>query len=461
MGLFYIHHRWLNFIRKGDHLKILVAGFILAMFVFRLGNALLGELSRWVTQLSEQWAISDTEAFKFILVVFLVGMTAVKLSISPAPLHYEPYRLWPVNKLSLSLQYVLLSHLKPANFFWLFSEVVVLVKAAEFGIMVLPIFIGVWLIQHYLNIVLHPYGGLKWLISVILMLLSALLYHGWLGLGWINEIWQLTPFVSAVAVMALIAAILSVQKRPETFIRKQKLASRMFTLGGGEFADPLFDLEVKLIWRNRGTRTNLIFGFLAIPIMLFYFGNAGATVGVFFMAIITTGLVLLQHGIYTMSWEGNYFDLLVTRFTTTEFMHFKFRFYFWTTFLGLVFSSIALFIDTSYWLPLLAAFLYNITWNCFVVLYGVLGNKKKLALGQSIVFKSESMTANVLTVSFMTILLPMALFGILSIFLKGGLAYYGIMGVSVLGLVLKDQILKRIASTMENKKYNLSMAFHD
>ncbi len=461
MGLFYIHHRWLSFIRKGDHLKLLVATFILAMFVFRLGNAFLGELSIWITQLSEQFAISEVESFKFILTVFLIAMTAIKLSIAPAPLHFEPYRLWPVNKLTLSVQYVLLSHLKPANFFWLFSEVVMLVKATELGLEVMSIFIAFWLMQHYLNIVLHPFKSTKWVISSALLFLVAILYKGWLGLAWVSPVLQLTPIVSAVALIALISAVLFVKKRPEAYLRKQKLTSGRLALGGGEFTDPLFDLEVKLIWRNKGTRTNLIFGFLAIPVMLYYFGNAGESIGVFFMAIITTGLVLLQHGIYTMSWEGNYFDLLVTRFTAMEFIHFKFRFYFWATFLGLIFSSIALLIDASYWLPLLAAFSYNITWNCFVVLNGVLGNKKKLALGQSIVFKSESMTANVLTVSFMSIILPMLLLGVLSVILKGDLAYYGVIGVSVFGLLLKEQILKRIANRMENKKYNLSMAFHD
>lgn len=461
MGLFYIHHRWLNFIRKGDHLKILVAIFILAMFVFRLGNAFLGALSIWVTQLSEQYAISEVASFKFIFVMFLIGMTAIKLFIDSAPLHFEPYRLWPVNQLSLSLQYVLLSHLKPANFFWLFSEVVMLIKAAEFGIEVLPIFIAFWLMQHYLNILLRPYPVIKWTILSLLFLLTAICYKGWLGFGWVDPILQLTPVVGIFAITALILAVLLVQKRPEAFLRKEKLASRTFLLGGVDFADPLFDLEVKLIWRNKGTRTNLIFGFLAIPVLLYYFGNAGAFAGVYFMAIITTGLVLLQHGIYTMSWEGNYFDLLVTRFSALEFMHFKFRFYFLATFIGLIFSSIALFIDATYWLPLLAAFFYNISWNCFVVLNGVLGNKKKLELGQNIVFKSESMTANVLTVSFMTIILPMLLFGMLSVFLSGDMAYYGVIGFSVIGLMLKDPVLKRIADRMENKKYNLSTAFHD
>lgn len=461
MGFFYIHHRWLNFIRKGDHLKILVAGFILSMFVFRLGNAYLGELSLWVVQLSEQFGISELESFKFILALSFLGMTAIKLNISTAPLHYETYQLWPVNKQSLAVQYVLLSHLKPANFFWLFSEAVMLIKAAEFGLNILPTFLVFWLMQHYLNIVLRPYSKVKWGLCGTLLVLTAVLFKGWLGLAWVDPILQSAPIVGVFALVSLILAIRLVTERPEVFIQRSRLSTKLFSFGGRELADPLFDLEVKLIWRNKGTRTNLIAGFLSIPILVYYFSNAGVPAGVYFMAIITTGLVLLQHGIYTMSWEGNYFDMLVTRFTALQFMHFKFRFYLWATGIGLVFSSIALFIDASQWLPLLAAFFYNISWNLYVVMFGVLGNKKKLSLGQSIIFKAESMTANVLTVSFATIILPMVLLGILNVFLPENGAYYGVIGFSILGLLLKDKILQSLAKRMDQKKYELSMAFHD
>lgn len=461
MGLFYIHHRWLSFVRKGDHFKLLAAGFILSMFVFRLGNAFLGELSTQVLLLSEQFEISEVDSFRFLLVVSLMGMMAIKLNISPAPLYYEPYRLWPVNKRSLSFQYILLSHLKPANFFWLFTEVVLFIKATEFGLDILPFFIVFWLMQHYWNITLHAYPRLKWSLCVAIMLLATVLYKGWLGLTWVNTVLALTPIVSVIALIGLLGAILVVSKHPETFLIKPRLSTKLFTSGGREFADPLFDLEVKLIWRNKGTRTNLIFGFLAVPILIYYFSNAGLPVGVYFMAIITTGLVLLQHGIYTMSWEGNYFDFLVTRFTALQFMQFKFRFYLWMTSIGLIFSSIALVIDLSQWLPLLAAFMFNISWNCFIVLNGILGNKRKLPLGQSIVMTSESMTANVLIVSFMTIIIPMVLLGVMSVFLKDNLAYYGVIGVSILGLLLKDHILRVIANRMDRKKYELSMAFHD
>lgn len=461
MELFYIHHRWLNFIRKGDHLKLLVVAFFLSMFVFRLGNALLSEMDILVTQLSEQLAISEVSSFKFILALFFIAITAIKINITAAPLHYEPYRLLPVNKLALSLQYVLLSHLKPANFFWLFTEVVMLVKATEFGLDMVGAFIAFWLMQHYQNIILNHFSRVKWVLSVALMLLATFLFKGWFGFEWVDPFLQITPLVSAVAIVSLIGAVWVARNHPESFMRKQKLSSKVFTFGGGEFADPLFDLEVKLIWRNKGTRTNLIFGFLSIPVLFYYFSNAGLPAGVYFMAIVTTGLVLLQHGIYTMSWEGNYFDLLVTRFTAMEFMNFKFRFYFWASIIGLLFSSIALIIDLSQWLQLLAAFMYNISWNCYVVLNGVLGNKRKLALGQSIVFKSESMTANVITVSFMSIILPMVLLGLLSVVLPDDLAYYGVIGFSVIGLLFKDQILKHLANRMNKKKYGLSMAFHD
>ncbi len=461
MGLFYIHHRWLNFYRKGDHLKLLVVIFFLAMFVFRLGNAFLIELSSWVTELSGQFQISELDTFKLILTTFFVGMTGLKVNISPATLHYEPYRLWPIDKKSIAIQYVLLSHLKPANFFWLFFEGALLIKATEFDMNVISVFLAFWFIQHYLNIVLHPHSLFKWTTGIVLMLLATAMFKGWLGFTWLTLFFEIAPSLFIVAGISLIMAIFMVRKMPISYLKRQKIGSQLFTMEIGELADPLFDLELKLIWRNKSTRTNLIFGFLSIPILLYYFSNAGIPEGVYFMAIITTGLVLLQHGIYTMSWEGNYFDMLMIRFTSSEFMHFKFRFYMLATLIGLVLSSMTLFVNVGQWLPLVAAFLYNISWNCYMVLYGVMGNKKKLALGQSIIFKSESMTANVLTVSFMTIILPMLLLGVLAIFLVGDQVYYGIMAFSLIGLAFRNQILKLLAVRLDKKKYELSMAFHE
>lgn len=461
MGLFYIHHRWLSFLRKGDHLKLLVAVFVLSMFVFRLGKAFLKQLSLWIVQMSQEWQISETAAFQFILMIFFLSMTATKLMISPAPLHFEPYRLWRVNKVALAVQYVILSHLKPANFFWLFAEGVMLVKAGAYGLNILSLFVALWLIQHYLNIVLHRNRVMKWTLVCFLTLTPAMGYFFGIEHAYWDFLNRFVPGFYVVALLGLFLAISSIVRNPSAYVTKQKLSTKLFRTEGLNLADPLFDLEFKLIWRNKGTRTNLIFGFLSIPLLFYYFGQAGVPAGVFFMAIITTGLVLLQHGIYTMSWEGNYFDLLVTRFKALEFMQFKFRFYFWVTTLGLLVSSFTLLIDTSHLLPLMAAYCYNIGFNCYVVLLGVLGNKKKLSLGQSIVFKSESMTANVITVSFMTMLLPMALLGLLSAILPGGLAYYGVIVISLLGLIGRDFILKIIAGRMDQKKYELSQAFHD
>ena len=55
----------------------------------------------------------------------------------------------------------------------------------------------------------------------------------------------------------------------------------------------------------------------------------------------------------------------------------------------------------------------------------------------------------------------MMLLGILNVFLPDDGAYYGVIGVSVVGLLLKDKILQSLARRMDQKKYELSMAFHD
>lgn len=461
MQLFYFHHRWLAFYRRGDLWKLVTLIFLLAMFVFRLGRQVLSQVETWIIDLSDLYGWQGPEAFQLILVLFILGVTAIKVAIAPAPLYYEPYRLWPVNKTSLAFQYLLLSHLKPANLFWLFSEVTILVKSIELGMTVWPFMLVCWLIQHSWNIILHPLRILKWGASIFFLVLAIVIYQSWLGFDWVQPLIGSTTSLLIVAAVSMTGAIWIVNRRPESFLKKPKLSSQAFQGGLGEINDPLIDLEVKLIWRNKGTRTNLIAGFLTIPFLIYYFGNVDMPGAMFFVAVISTGLVLLQHGIYTISWEGNYFDWMVTRFSALEFMHAKHRFYLWANFIGFIFSGLVLFINVEHWLPIMAAFLYNTSWNCYTVLFGTLDNKRKLPLGESIVMKASSMSSNVLILSFMTIILPMVLLGICSVVFTGTWVYYGIMGFSLVGLLLRDPILGALARRMDRKKYELSTSFHD
>ena len=461
MQLFYLHHRWLAYYRKGELYKLVAIIFLLSMFVFRLGKELFSQLGTWTSALSTFHDLSEPEAFQLLLVLFVFLMTAIKIMLSHAPLHYEPYRLWPIHKTSLAIQYVILSHLKPSNFFWLLVEIVMLIKAGEMGINALPLLAAAWLIQHYLNIILHPYNRFKWSISLLFMLLAGVTFLSWFGFAWVGSFLHMAPLLWVAAILSLIGAITLVSKQPEAFMNKTKMSTQVFNWSRKEIADPLLDLEMKLIWRNKSTRTNLIAGFISIPFLIYYIGNTEFAEGMYFIAIISTGLVLLQHGIYTISWESNYFDLLVTRFSPLEFMHKKFEFYLWASTVGLFFSSLVLFINIDHWLPILAAFCYNISWNCYTVLFGTLDNKRKLPLGESIVFKSSSLFANVLLVSFATIILPLVVYGVFTLFLSGNLAYYGVIVFSVIGFVLRQPILNVIARRMQNKKYELSTAFHD
>ena len=131
----------------------------------------------------------------------------------------------------------------------------------------------------------------------------------------------------------------------EQVLKSEKGSTGEFTTNLDLFKDPLMQLEVATIMRNKRTRGTLLTNLLIIPYFLFLNNVTSESQSYQVMfSILVSGLFIFQMGTYIFAWEGSFFDLLMTRFTPRQFIEHKFRFFTYTSIIFSIIFSAAFFI---------------------------------------------------------------------------------------------------------------------
>ena len=177
------------------------------------------------------------------------------------------------------------------------------------------------------------------------------------------------------------------------------------------------------------------------------------------ICFITTGFFIIQHGVYSLGWEGTYFDFLITNISPKTFIKTRYIFYVGTCVVGLVLASIPVIINGLSFSTLFMVFVYNVGVTIPLVLYRSTLNSTKIVLTEnSFMNYNGMMTAPIFVSSFMVILLPLFVYGIgLGVFGDSAIYLLGILGL--IGIALFQPITNAIAKKYHSRKYHLSQSF--
>ncbi|MEM9920845.1 MAG: DUF5687 family protein [Bacteroidota bacterium] len=224
----------------------------------------------------------------------------------------------------------------------------------------------------------------------------------------------------------------------------------------------IMDLETRLIWRNKRSRTILYVSLLFILYPLIFAGDENFDKPWFMliMSLILTGAFTLNYGQLMLSWNSPHFDFILTRSIRIEDI-FKGKYYL------LAISNILLFvlslpfgfIDARFWMTNLAMLLFNTGVTIF--LYMVVANysSKPIDTEKGGVFNMEGFGAAHYLIILPIIIIPVALYLVLSSFLGSavGMAAIGLIGL--LGIIFREAILKAIVQNFKSRKYKIAAAF--
>jgi hypothetical protein len=338
----------------------------------------------------------------------------------------------------------------------------------------------VTLIVNYLNFIIETFssktelsflpvilfaGGLFALNHFNIISFSDLIAQGFTAI-YNNPIFSILPILLLIGLYGVnfkqLKSKLYLDSSLKTKVTVVNASSMEWTKRFGDIA-PFMQLDLKLIWRNKRTKSSvwmLVLGLLYG--LIFYPQPMYADMPWFFafIGIFVTGIFLINFGQFIPAWDSGYYKMLMSQ-------NIKYQQYLKSKWMLMTLSVIILFVlSIPYvyfgWKILLAHFaaaVYNIGVNTHVILYGGSFNRKKIDLNQRAAFNYQGTGAVQWIIGIPLMILPLAIFGITYLFagFEVGCVVLTVLGIT--GIVLHQKLMNFITQKYLDSKYKMIDAF--
>lgn len=245
-------------------------------------------------------------------------------------------------------------------------------------------------------------------------------------------------------------------------VTEVKAADLSWTKRFGNIA-PFMQLDLKLIWRNKRTKSMAWLMVIGLLYGLFFYPQPMYRDMVFMYALIgifSTGFFLINFGQFIPAWDSGYYKMLMSQ-------NIKYEQYLRSKFVLMIMSVIIMFLlGIPYvffgWKILIAHFaaaVYNIGVNTHVIMWGGSFNRKKIDLDKKAAFNYQGTGAVQWLIGIPLMVVPMALFGIVNWLVGFEAAIALLMLLGITGIVLHKKLMKFITQKYLDSKYKMIDAF--
>src|SRR5690606_6832578 len=224
--------------------------------------------------------------------------------------------------------------------------------------------------------------------------------------------------------------------------------------------------DIKLIKRNKRSRTAVIMGFFFIFYgLLFFTGAIEAYDNAYwkvFAGIFVTGGFLFSFGQYVPSWDSSYYPLMMSQnIRYREYLSSKWYLIIIATVLSTVLASFYLYFGWEAYAAVLVGAIYNVGINSYLVLWGGAYVKTPIELtsNKKAFGDKQAFNAKTLLLTLPKIGLPVLIYAV-GHFLSGPLlGYLLVAGAGLLGFVFKEKAFKMIEKIYKKEKYKTLLAY--
>lgn len=278
--------------------------------------------------------------------------------------------------------------------------------------------------------------------------------------------WIVPPIVSGLA-FALNKWFFSQNYYAETFnkfARKSKAIMTDFAfLNRFGIEGELMAMELKLILRHKRTKSILymtglflLYGLIFYPQKMYQEQNGM----LFFVAIFITGLAMLMFGQWVVSWDSSHFDGLMTKNVTAKsYVQANYKLLAAFAIASFVLTTPYFFFGWKIMFMHIAAFLFNIGVNIFVLLFFSTYNTKRIDLSKSSAMNYQGVTLKNFLVQIPMLLLPILLMWLLSAFFGYKVALSVLSALGIAGLIFSRPLISVCVKQFQNRKYILADGF--
>jgi hypothetical protein len=224
--------------------------------------------------------------------------------------------------------------------------------------------------------------------------------------------------------------------------------------------------DIKLIRRNKRSKTTLLMSFLFLFYGLLFFTNAIEIYqGPFwsmFAGIFVTGGFMMTFGQFVPSWDSAYYPLMMSQnIQYREYIASKWWLVVIGTAISAVLSCFYLYFGVDTYLLLLAGAVYNIGVNSHLVLLGGAFIKTPIDLTSSKQAFGDKKAFNLKTflISLPKMLIPMALYGAGYYLISPTAGAVFVAAAGALGFAFRNRVFRLIEKVYKNEKYGTLAAY--
>jgi len=256
---------------------------------------------------------------------------------------------------------------------------------------------------------------------------------------------------------------------PENFNRKMEddktVTTDLSFLNRFGIIGDLISLEIKLILRHKRTKSILYMsGFFLFYGLIFYTNKIYADNNgmLFFVAMFMTGLLMLMYGQWSISWDSGHFDSLMTRnIPIRTYLNANY-------FLMIAFNIICFVLTTPYFFfgekimyMHLAAFIFNVGVNVYLLLFLATFNTKRVDLSKTSAMNYQGTTYKSFLIVLPIMFVPMIIVWVLSSLASISVALWTLIILGVAGILLRNQLITLCVNQFNRRKYKLAEGFRE
>jgi hypothetical protein len=419
---------------------------------------------------------------KFLVYYFLFDL-AFRLMLQKIPvLNIRPLLVLPIKRPTIvhfSLGKTALSFFNILHAFLFIPLSVVLIYEGYDVASVVYWHLGVFAlvyINNFLNIILSNKDQLFGIFLAILAVLGGLQYYGYFDVTLYSA-----PFFEAlfhsVGVFLIPLVILVLLYYYTFFYFKNELYLDAGLAVKGEIAKTedltwlnqfgtlgtFLKNDIKLIKRNKRSKTTVLMSVLFLFYGLIFFGNpTQPQVMYIFAGIFVSGGFLFTFGQFVPSWDSSYYQLMMTQnIPYRGYLNSKWWLIVITTFASTILASFYLYFGWQVYLTIVAGAIYNIGINSHLVLLGGAFTKTPIDLTQSqgAFGDKKAFNANTMLLSIPKLVLPLLLYGLGKYFggQELGLGLVALAGV--IGFAMRNWVFLQIEKIYKREKYKTIAAY--
>lgn len=223
--------------------------------------------------------------------------------------------------------------------------------------------------------------------------------------------------------------------------------------------------DIKLIKRNKRSRTTVFMSFLFLFYGLIFFSNNSHQPEVMriFAGIFVSGGFLFTFGQFVPSWDSSYYQLMMTQNISYKgYLSSKWWLVVIATFVSTLLASFyLLYYGWQVYLFIIVGAIYNIGVNSHLVLLGGAYTKTPVDLGMSkgAFGEKKAFNAQTMLLSLPKLLLPVLLYWAGSALMNPNLGLVFVAIAGVLGFAFRDKVFSKIEKIYKTEKYATIAAY--